>query len=151
MNDDNFEKRLEQQPMRRVPHHWREEILAAARAARRVPERHPAHSGAAFGHLVCGLKAQLSALLWPAPRAWACLAGMWLAILMTNYAIADRSKPYVSSGPRSGPEMVAVWREQQRLLAELIEQSPRGPVIADRTKTTAPRPRSERGVELLRA
>src|ERR1035438_2914387 len=92
MNPDDFEKRLERQPLRQMPGKWREEILAASRRAS------PAHHASRVTHhpppsrsLLSTLNHQLSTILWPHPTAWAGLAAVWLVILGVNLTTQDAS------------------------------------------------------------
>lgn len=148
MNEDDFEKRLEQQPLRQVPRHWREHILAAARAAGNVPRiAQPNYSGESIGHI---LSKFVAALLWPSPKAWVGLASIWMAILLTNHAVADKNQASASGAARPGPEALSVRKEQARLLAELMEPQ-RAPVSSRLPKPPAARPRSEIRNELHNA
>ena len=139
MKPDDFEQKLQRQPLRQVPAEWRAEILAAAKpnAWRPAPR-------ATFLSI---LNSQLSTILWPHPKAWAGLAAIWILILAVDFSIRDKS-PVVAdkSGPPS-PEVVAELKQQQRMLAELIGS--REPGDADRSKLLAPQPRSERSFEVL--
>ena len=125
MKPDNFEQRLQQQPMRQIPREWRDDIFAAA----------PRPSW-------------LSALLWPCPQAWAGLAAVWLLVLTFNFATKDKSETAVVQMPPASPQMIEALREQHRLLVELVGPGSRE---ADRPKTTVPAPRSERLVKWVMA
>jgi hypothetical protein len=77
MNTDDFEQRLQRQPLRPVPPEWRDEILAAARA------------GAAPSSLAPRPSPLLSLLrdwLWPHPVAWGALAAGWALVVVLNSA-----------------------------------------------------------------
>jgi hypothetical protein len=125
MKPDDFEQRLQRQPMRQIPDEWRDDILAA-------PRPPPLGSRPSW----------LSALLWPCPQAWAGLASVWLLVLAFNFATKDKSETAVAQMPPASPEMIEALREQHRLLAELVGRT--GPREADRPKATVPAPRSER-------
>lgn len=142
MNDEHFEQRLRNQPMRHVPADWREQILSASQAA--VP-RHtspdPRHS------FFSTLNHQLSTLLWPHPKAWAGLAAAWLVILALNLASTEKTEAAAIKTLPPSPEMVAALREQHRLLGELVGRTDLQDV--ERPKVAPLSPRSERAVELL--
>src|ERR1039457_4444776 len=93
MNTEDFEKRLQRQPLRQIPGEWREEILSAAREAS-LPEHAPrtTHHVPAKASLLSTLHHQLSTLLWPHPTAWAGLAAVWLVILGINLTTRDASQ-----------------------------------------------------------
>jgi len=143
-DDEQFEKRLQRQPLREVPTAWRDEILFAARKAA-VPE-----SGSRRTHdsWFSKLIEQLSFLLSPHPRAWAGLAAVWLVIIAANFASREDSTSMAEG--RGGPpseQMREMLREQQQLLAELFDQ----PAAADRTKARVPQPQSVYRDEFLNA
>jgi len=135
---DDFEQHLREQPIRRVPQDWRAEILAAARAAApahptsRVPRR----------SFLSTLHSQLSALLWPHPKAWAGLAVAWVFIFAMNFSMHDTGSAAVvkKSAPPSA-EIVAELKQQRLLFAELVGAN--NAPAADRQKFL-PLPRSER-------
>lgn len=137
--DSEFEQRLRRQPVKPVPPEWRAEILAAAHAAQ--APRHPSpvtrHTWFAVIHR------QLSALLWPHPRAWAGLAAVWVCIFMLNLSMRDQPPVLAERTPSPSPEMVAELKQQQKMLAELIGAPE--VQVADRQRFLLPRPRSERG------
>ncbi len=138
MNDeDQFEQRLQRQALRPVPVAWREEILSAARAAASRPEpmtRAPSGSPAFAGWMWN--------LLWPNPRAWAALAGAWLAIGGVNVALREPSLQVLTadSTPASSEER-DLLRQQEQMLAELV--GPMGKREAERPRSAAPQPRSQ--------
>ena len=63
----DFENRLKQQPLRRIPAQWRGEILAAAKPieSKQKPADFP----------------WWRAWLWPSPPAWACVGCAWLLVI----------------------------------------------------------------------
>jgi hypothetical protein len=140
--DSEFEKRLQHRPLKRVPGEWRAEILAAARAARTShEERNAADSNRSW---LSTINSQLSTLLWPHPKAWAGLAGVWMCIAVLNFSM--REKPAMiaeaKASPPPSPEMVAELKQQQKMMAELIGAGEMR--VADRQRTVLPKPRSER-------
>ena len=139
MNADEFEKRLQRQKLRQVPAGWREEILATATesaAGPRPATRNPQPSW------LSTLNHQLSTLLWPHPAAWAGLAAIWIFIFAVNISTRDRSPAIVERAVPPSPEVLVELKQQQRMLAELIGS--RDSSDADRAKSFAPPPRSER-------
>ena len=138
MNEEEtarFERSLSRQPLRPVPVEWREEILAEARRASRVELR------AQKMPWPSSLVSRLSTILWPHPVAWAGLAAIWIFVFAVDFSTRDRA-PAVEAKFSSPPaEVIVEVRQQQRLLAELI--GPRDVREADRSRSLAPRPRSE--------
>ena len=142
MNTDDFEKRLERQPLRQVPGEWRQQILSAARQAS-LPEHAPritqqAHRSAS---LLLTIHHQLSTLLWPHPMAWAGLVAVWLVILGVNLTTRDASTVMAKHPSPVSPQFFMAFQEQERLLSELI--GPRDTPVTERPKPSPARPRSE--------
>ncbi|MFZ0827111.1 MAG: hypothetical protein WAO02_06785 [Verrucomicrobiia bacterium] len=134
MNIDDFEQKLQRQPMRQVPAGWRDEILAAATARR--PPQVTRHS------FLSTSNPQLSTLLWPHPKAWAGLAAVWVLILAVDFSLRDPSSRIAETFAPPSPEVMVELKKQQLLFAELVGS--RGPLDADRQKIFPPKPRSER-------
>src|SRR5882724_7929732 len=130
MKPDDFEERVRRQPLRQVPVEWRGEILSAARQAMPPARR----SGTSY------LRAQISALLWPCPQAWAGLVVIWLGLLAVNFAIIDKTETVAKKKVPASTQMM-VLREQQQILTDLID-SHQSPVI-NRPKRPDARPRSQ--------
>jgi hypothetical protein len=135
---DEFEKSLARQPLKSIPGAWRAEILAAAGGAQPAAQ---VVRGAAPGFLAA-LRAHLAGMLWPHPKAWAGLAVVWVFILALHLATRDGTAPggVQSRGP--SPEAMAELRQQHKLYAELMGSTVTAEV--DRSRTPAPKPRSER-------
>ena len=136
MDMENFEQRLQRQPLRQVPAEWRREILAAAeRTSRPVPRP----------SLLSTFNLQLSTLLWPHPQAWAGLAAVWILIFAVDFSTRDTARVVAEKAAPPSPEVIVELKQQQRMLAELIGASQAREVEAPRF---LPLPRSER-VEIL--
>ena len=142
MNADEFEKRLQRQPLRQAPCEWRSEILAAARDAQ--ASCHP--SPATRHGWLATFNRQLSILLWPHPKAWAGLAAVWVFVFAVNFSLRDTTPRLAEKSAPPSPEVMVELKKQQRMFAELVGsyESP----DADRRKVFSPRPRSER-VEIV--
>lgn len=137
MKPDDFEERVQRQPLREMPAKWRGEILSAARHAMAPAPRSWASS----------FRAQISALLWPCPQAWAGLAAIWLGILVVNFATADKTEAVAKKTAPTSTEMIMVLKDQEQILTEIIGP-PETPVVA-RPRRLDSRPRSECRVEFL--
>jgi len=83
-------------------------------------------------------------LVWPCRRIWAGLAVTWVVILAVNFSIQDKSEIITEKSPT--PEMIMAWRQQERLLVELI--GPNETHAAAPPKPFSPRPSSERRFEI---
>ena len=138
MKPDDFEQKLQRQPLRQVPAGWREEILTAAESAAVARHQLPVTRSS----WLSTLNAQLSIILWPHPKAWAGLAAVWILIFAVNVSLRDRSSVVAEKSVSPSPEVIVELRQQRRMLAELI--GPRDTSDADRSKSFAPQPRSER-------
>ena len=135
MNTDPFEEALRRRPPRQIPAQWRDEILSAARESR-------ATDGARHAARPASPPAGLRQLLWPSPVAWAGLAAVWLTLAGMNLALREPSPSTPRLSPRAAPQLILAWKEQARLLSELLN-TPKLPV-AERPEPGAPRPRSQR-------
>jgi hypothetical protein len=138
MNADDFEKKLQQQPLRQVPGDWREEILRTAQAAVSEPDH------AIF--VRAGLKLWRE-LIWPCRHVWAGLAALWLVLGGIN---AGMSTAHGVTAPQtaSAPAPFRAIEEQRRMLAELIPPIDNPPAAPPRR---VPAPRSDRRTQLLQA
>jgi hypothetical protein len=136
MKNEEFEQKLRQQPIRQVPQAWRAEILAAATRVSR-----PNHDALPVRGFLSTFSTQLSDLLWPHPKAWTCLAAVWVGVLSLH--LTTREQPFALAVTTRAParEIVLAIREQRWLLSELNEWRNIGE--ADRVKPSALRPRSE--------
>ena len=132
METDDFEQKLREQPFRELPQDWRKRILPTAQA--RPREVIPLLAARA-------LRARLASLLWPAPKAWAGLALVWLLLALSNRLPSNLASGFAGKGSRPSPAAVAAWKEEERILAELIQ--PPELAVPETPKQNAPQPRSE--------
>src|SRR5436190_5552327 len=132
MNNDDFEKRLRQQPLRTPPTEWRERILDSARASESQPACAQAETQLTWWR----------ALLWPSPQAWAGLAAVWVILLVMNRG--GEKKVVMSAGRVPSPvqQIADARRERNHLFAELINETPFDDV-GEVAKPLIPVPRSE--------
>ena len=118
MNSE-FENKLQCQPMREVPQHWRARILAAAQPP---PSR-------------------WSEWFSPWPKAWAALGAAWVVILIFHFTAPDEPRLAGNSYPLS-PQSFAILQLQTIMMAQLL-----GPTDIDEqpaAQPAAPKPRSEK-------
>jgi hypothetical protein len=85
-------------------------------------------------------------LVWPCRRIWAGLAAVWVGILIVNFSQRDHSQTIATKSSPS-PEIILSFRQQERLLTELI--GPNEPRVAEPPKIISPQPRSELRMEVL--
>jgi hypothetical protein len=134
MNDD-FEQKLQRQPLQQIPGGWREEILATAgRKSKAEGRKQEWFWPSSF-------VSRLSTILWPSPVAWAGLAAVWILIVAVDFSMRDPAPVMAEKSTSSSPEVIVELKQQQRLLAELM--GPRDTADAARQKTFSPKPRSE--------
>jgi hypothetical protein len=86
-------------------------------------------------------------LVWPCRRIWASLATMWILIFVFNFSQRDPSELMARKSPPPSPEMILTFRQQEKLLAELI--GPNEPQAVAPPKPFLPQPRSEGRFEIL--
>ena len=140
--DDHLEKKLRRQPLRPIPETWRGEILAVAR-------REQGRSRPDLVRLrLSSLKARLSTLLWPHPKAWAGLAAIWLLIFTLNFVGQEPASVHIAknNSPPSA-QLRELLRQQAQLLSELA--GPRETFEAAPPAPRTPRPRSQRREEFV--
>jgi hypothetical protein len=80
-------------------------------------------------------------LVWPCRRIWAGLAAVWVVILAVNFSMRDNSQTMAMKSSPPSPEMILAFRQQEKLLAELI--GPSETQVAAPPKPFLPQPRSE--------
>ena len=86
-------------------------------------------------------------LIWPCRRTWAALAAVWIALFIFNASQRDKSELAARKLPPPSPEAILTFRQQEKLLAELI--GPNEPQAAAPPKPFLPQPRSEGRIEIL--
>jgi hypothetical protein len=134
---DEFEQRLQRQPLRHVPSAWREEILVAADVNRRKSPVRELTFAAAFPALLW------RELIWPCRRIWVGLAPVWVALLVFNVTHADHNQPTIAKSTMPPGEMRLALQEQQRILTEIIGPQWQTPP-AEPPRRPNNHPRSER-------
>jgi hypothetical protein len=90
--------------------------------------------------LCCSNKLWLE-LIWPCRRIWTGLAVVWILILIVNVSQRDGSQTNFTKSPPS-PEMVMTFRDQQKLLNELLADRS-FPTDVERPRIFSPKPRTE--------
>jgi hypothetical protein len=93
------------------------------------------------------LKTFWQELIWPSRRIWTGLAATWILIFAFNFSQRDPAELMAKKSPPPSPEMILTFRQQERLLAELI--GPNEPQSAAPPKPFLPLPRSEGRIETL--
>jgi hypothetical protein len=85
-------------------------------------------------------------LIFPSRRIWAGLAATWILIFVFNFAQRDPAELLARKSPPPAPQMILTFRQQERLLTELI-----GPNEVQAVAPTPflPQPRSEGRIEIL--
>lgn len=86
-------------------------------------------------------------LIWPCRRIWAGLAAVWILIFVFNFSQRDPSELMARKTPPPSPEMILTFRQQEKLLAELM--GPNEPQAVESSKPFLPQPRSEGRIEIL--
>jgi hypothetical protein len=86
-------------------------------------------------------------LILPSRRIWAGLAAVWILIFVFNFSQRDPAERMARKSPPPSPEMILTFRQQERLLAELI--GPNEPQAVAPPKPFLPQPRSEGRIEIL--
>src|SRR5437879_5794794 len=109
MKPDDFEKRLQRQPLRPIPTEWREEVLSRA---------HDAYHATRDTHQSFQWREFLVSLRWH-------LAGMSAAWLIALFLNTEPSPPptATAANPNTPPpeQLLTSLRENRRQLLEMIE------------------------------
>jgi hypothetical protein len=116
----------------------REVVDAAADVNRR---KQPVRELTFAAALANAIEVLFQELVWPCRRTWAALAVVWMALFIFNVSQQDKSELAARKLPPPSPEAIMAWRQQERLLAELI--GPSAPGDAEQRKTFLPKPRTE--------
>ena len=133
MNDE-FEKRLQRQPMRQTPSAWRKEILSAARKSAATPDEPRTAIDGWFSGWIRAFVA-----FGRAPRiAWGGLATAWLIILALDFSGGPESVTPATTSSVATDQTRQALKQKQLLLAELAGPVETQPVVRP------PRPRSQR-------
>jgi hypothetical protein len=85
-------------------------------------------------------------LFWPSRHIWAGLAAVWVLILAANVSMCANSQTVVAQYSPT-PEMISSFRQQEKILAELIGSNE--PRAARPPKVFPPQPSSERRFEIM--
>ena len=125
---------------------WEKAIQAVADVSRREQPVRELTVVATLGNAV---RLSFLELIWPCRHVWAGLAGVWILIFVFNFSQRDPSELVAQKTPSPSPEMIITFRQQERLLAELIGSNE--PRVAAPLKPFSPRPSSERQFESLKA
>ena len=128
MNSD-FEKQIQQQPIRKVPADWRAEILRNAKSV----------SVSRQSEEVTCRPSWWREWLWPYRHAWTGMAALWLLMLGMNFGCPKNQQ---NASVSATPAMMQAMEEQRRLLAELIPPT-RNQQAADSRRRRFLQPRSE--------
>ena len=141
MNTDDFEQRLQRQPIRRIPARWRGEILREGRPAA-VPEIGNTDTASLP---TLNWRTTLANLFWPHPKAWAGLAAVWVLIFCLDFSMRDTEPVVAAKASPLSREAIAELRQEHQMWAELIGVDPASDA---EPPEFLPQPRSER-VEIL--
>ena len=140
-NEDQFEQRLQRQPLRPVPVQWREEILATAEANRRHAAPQSVSEDQAA--LLAGWRLLFARL----PLAWTALVALWVALIGVNLMLPH---PPVNVAAQRSPSarmsLLAALdfrRAQLELLGDKFSLATEA-LPANEAPAVPPRPRSER-------
>lgn len=137
MNTDDFEQKLQRQPLRQPPAALREEILTAAHAA--ICTNKTASES--------GWLADLRALLTRIPVAWSAVAAIWLVIIGVNSLLFVPSESAIAKTTTSPPQdALTVWNLRQVEIKLLANGPADLPGLVPRRSDPAvpPQPRSDR-------
>ena len=141
MNPDDFEQRLQRQPLRTAPSAWRAEILVAADVNRRSTATQPISEDQVA--LLAGWRLLFARL----PLAWATLAALWVALIGVNLLLSGPAPAGVARSSAPAPaDAMTVWhlqRTDSKLLASLLSESPDS-ATSPAPPVVPPRPRSDR-------
>jgi hypothetical protein len=127
----------------------RREVVAVAADVNR--RKQPVRELTFAATLANAIRLSFLELVWPCRRTWAGLAAVWIALFIFNVSQRDKVELAARKLPPPSPEAILAWRQQERLLAELIGSSgTSGTGDVERRKIFLPKPRTERN-EILAA
>jgi hypothetical protein len=133
------------EPTRDAQIRWEKAIQAAADVNQR---KHPVGELTFAATLANAIRLSFLELVWRCRQVWTGLAAVWVVILAVNFSARD-TELVARKSPPPTRETILAWRQQERLLAELI--GPNEPHVAQPPKPFSPRPSSERRFETLKA
>ena len=116
----------------------REVVDAAADVNRR---KQPVRELTFAATLANAIRLSFLELIWPCRRTWAALTAVWIALFIFNVSQRDKAELAARKLPPPSPEAILAWRQQERLLAELI--GPSAPGDVEQRKIFLPKPRTE--------
>jgi len=88
-------------------------------------------------------------LIFPCRRIWTGLAAVWILIFVFNFSQRDPAELLARKTPAVAPEMMLTFRQQEKLMAELM--GPNEPQSVESPRPYLPQPRSEGRIEILTA
>jgi hypothetical protein len=144
MKPDDFEKRLQSQPMRQIPSEWRQQILQGAKQSTpstAAPMARRSEAKAVRPSRLSTLIHQLSAVLWLKPAAWAGLAVVWVVIFALQSTSQKHSGMVATVSARAPSTFLMSFKDEQQTLAELMGNNQ--PNDLDQRRHAGPKPRSE--------
>jgi hypothetical protein len=80
-------------------------------------------------------------LIWPCRRIWSGLVAVWILIFIVNFSQRDGSQTMIAKSAPT-PEMMMTFRDQQKLLDELLADRYL-PADIERPRIFSPKPRTE--------
>jgi hypothetical protein len=129
---NEFEKKLQRQPVRRIPAEWRADILRAARAEADPRARRARPSWLSTLH------SRFSTLLWPCPQGWGALAAVWLVIAVWKFYPSE-AQTIAQDNSHPPKEVQSAFFARQRDLSQLLDSFAPAAVLP-----AFPAPRSDR-------
>ena len=117
----------------------RREVVAVATDVNR--QKQPVRELTFEATLANAIRLSFLELIWPCRRTWTALAVVWMALFIFNVSQRDKVELAARKLPPPSPEAILAWRQQERLLAELI--GPSAPGDAEQRKILLPKPRTE--------
>lgn len=138
MNMDDFEKKLQRQPLRHIPGDWRDAILRTAQERTSCPAAK--HSNSVLTRAV---QTTWRELIQPCRYAWSGMAALWFIFWLINAHTEDtETSRQMATSTGSGFKRIQVFEEQRRVLVELTGPNDLSP--AEPSRPAHAKPRSER-------